>query len=125
MSVVLWGCRITDTVFSCSPFLLVNSDSPFLRRLLAACHRDDTPPSTPLWPSSHSVHPFEACAVRFRIRGQAVCFVAAHLNAGDGEAKYERRIAGTHTCSRACTHTYIHSQVWCKSLTSTLGRSLY
>ena len=31
--------------------------------------------------------------IRLRRRGQAVCFVAAHLNAHDGEAKYERRIA--------------------------------
>jgi hypothetical protein len=114
VSVGLWGCHITDTVFSFSPLLLACQlqlpiPPPTACSSPISATRDDTPPSTPLWQSSHSVPPFEACAVRFRIRGQAVCFVAAHLNAGDGEAKYERRIAGTPACSRARTHT--HSQV--------------
>jgi len=37
-----------------------------------------------------------AAAVRFCIRGQAVCFLCAHLNAGDHSSNFERRIADIH-----------------------------
>ena len=37
-----------------------------------------------------------AAAVRFCIRSQAVCFLCAHLNAGDHSSNFERRIADIH-----------------------------